>query len=147
METVDRFLDYPNERGEKGGVPPTPGSAIPQKTPRTQVLTPCGRTGSALKRANPGTPYASEGGCGINTENEWQGDGGYGDMNWDDPNKDRQDEVCSAAGEVAKGAQSDDYVDPWAPLNPHEPGTLPIQPFKKGKIARKRIISSMLECC
>ncbi|KAG6550947.1 hypothetical protein Mapa_007562 [Marchantia paleacea] len=149
FETVDRFLDGPNERGEKGGVPLTPGSAIPMKTPRPRVLTPCGRTGSALKRANPGTPYASEGGCGIITENEWQGDGGHGDMSWDDPNvgENREDEVLrnkslgdahSGAGEVDKGAQSDGYVDPWAPLNPHEPGTLPIQPFKKGVTHRKK---------
>ncbi|MCO5612026.1 hypothetical protein L7F22_066288 [Adiantum nelumboides] len=34
--------------------------------------------------------------------------------------------------------QDDEVPDPWAPLNPHEPGTLPVIPYRRGRPIKRR---------
>eukprot|EP00271_Cylindrocystis_brebissonii_P009216 TRINITY_DN2390_c0_g1_i1.p1 TRINITY_DN2390_c0_g1~~TRINITY_DN2390_c0_g1_i1.p1 ORF type:complete len:1016 (+),score=208.68 TRINITY_DN2390_c0_g1_i1:408-3050(+) len=36
----------------------------------------------------------------------------------------------------------EEEVDPYAPLDPHDPGTAPLRPFRKGKTQRRRATSS-----
>ncbi|CAM6116850.1 unnamed protein product [Calypogeia fissa] len=82
-------------------------------------------------------------------EPDWQGDGDEG-MMWGDPHVEDENEPSKdqdpANGQVPpneapaasnRGAVEDDnYIDPWVLLNPHEPGTLAIKPFKKGSTQR-----------
>ncbi|KAL3697621.1 hypothetical protein R1sor_011697 [Riccia sorocarpa] len=139
-ETVDKYLDGGTFRAENGAVPATPGSALRMRTPREQ------HQRSAMKRVNPETPhgFAGEGGGAFDCEPSWQGDGDFGGTDWDDENADQRNDDHGATendtrdGAAAMEVEKDDYIDPWAPLNPHESGTLLIKPYKKGPTQRKK---------
>jgi hypothetical protein len=45
-----------------------------------------------------------------------------------------QPETDDKGADNQADVQEDDFSDPWAPLNPHEPGTLPVVPYRKGKV-------------
>ncbi|KAL2644603.1 hypothetical protein R1flu_012190 [Riccia fluitans] len=142
-ETVDKYIDGDAFIAEKGGVPATPGSAMRMKTPRAQRDVP---ERSAHKRVNPEIPeeFAGDGGCTFDSEPDWQGDGDIGATDWDDINAEQRNDDHGVGGNdtgdgaAAMEVEIEDYIDPWAPLNPHEPGTLLMKPYKKGLTQRKK---------
>ncbi|MCL7030226.1 hypothetical protein MKW94_008578 [Papaver nudicaule] len=53
-----------------------------------------------------------------------------------DDNNDYRGDDNDAGGSMSEDDTDED--DPWKPLNPHEPGTLKVKPFKKGNIPKRR---------
>lgn len=147
-ETVDNYLNSEeNRRRENGDDPAVPSSSVF----RGDSFIPPGdhepRESNEATENNVRTPgnIQTPGGMDMG-EPDWQGDGDEG-MMWDDPHaeedgheepKDQdpsKDQVPSKEAPAASnpGAPEDDnYIDPWVPLDPHEPGNLPVKPFKKG---------------
>ncbi|KAI3975510.1 hypothetical protein MKX01_038779 [Papaver californicum] len=62
------------------------------------------------------------------------------DSHGDDNNDYHGDDYNGAGYSVHESMPEDDNDedDPWKPLNPHEPGTLKVKPFKKGNIPKRR---------
>lgn len=97
---------------------------------------------SARKSPRPTDEFASDNGVA-----DWHDDDG-GDEAWGDMLNGRSENNSNDAATQDKAGQNscqdhdidqeDGVPDPWAPLNPHEPGTLPVIPFKRGRPNRRR---------
>lgn len=93
---------------------------------------------SARKSPRPTDEFASDNGVA-----DWHDDDG-GDEAWGDMLNGRSENNSNDAATQDKAGQNscqdhdidqeDGVPDPWAPLNPHEPGTLPVIPFKRGNV-------------
>ncbi|KAI3928029.1 hypothetical protein MKW98_023630 [Papaver atlanticum] len=62
------------------------------------------------------------------------------DSHGDDNNDYHGDDKNNGGYSLHESMSEDDTDedDPWKPLNPHEPGTLKVKPFKKGNIPKRR---------
>ncbi|KAK1308765.1 Condensin-2 complex subunit H2 [Acorus calamus] len=120
------------------------GSSVKSKT-RKSVQSPTGRSGGAEqkfsneKNKNIDLNQNSEVDCTAEIDNtEWPSPHIDNDSHDDDMyHREEQNGSCSKDME-----NSDDDDDPWKPLNPHEPGSLKVKPYKKGK-AYKKLINPM----
>ena len=63
---------------------------------------------------------------------------GFSSIDWlcfhaDQPHHFLQSDSSQQAAQLQEEDQEEEEFDPYAPLDPHIKGTLPIKPFKKGK--------------
>lgn len=111
------------------------GDGVPNAlSNRKSFLSPRGRSGAGASKASSGKS------CGnINQSPNASHTAGVDDADMDRPaydgfNNCQFDNVSNADHESrdSDGDDSDGGDDPWKPLNPHEPGTLKVKPFRKG---------------
>ncbi|KAK1256943.1 Condensin-2 complex subunit H2 [Acorus gramineus] len=110
------------------------GSSVKSKT-RKSFQSPTGRSGGAEqklsneKNKNNDLNKNSEVDCTVEVDNtEWPSPHIDDDSHDHDMyHGEEQNGSCSKDME-----NSDDDDDPWKPLNPHEPGSLKVKPYKKG---------------
>ncbi|KAK4354978.1 hypothetical protein RND71_027172 [Anisodus tanguticus] len=151
--TVDGFLDSENIAG-KGLNNSCRGSSLKSKY-RKSFSSPTGLSGgtgnksSARKNQDvylhqsPRVPEFDPGNLN-NDPHEFD----QGNFNNDPFSSDMPDNIDDAHGcedgysEPRDLDDSDDEEDPWKPLNPHEPGTLKVKPYKKVKSNRRQGVVS-----
>lgn len=82
---------------------------------------------------------------GVNLEDAFECEAGENDANWNNNDYDMgpQDAPYFGVSDGEDDSEGDDS-DPWKPLNPHEPGTLRLKPFKKGMNSISNIFLIML---
>ncbi|KAK1302441.1 Condensin-2 complex subunit H2 [Acorus calamus] len=105
------------------------GSSVKSKT-RKSFQSPTGRSGGAEqklsneKNKNNDLNQNSEVDCTVEVDN----------TEWPSPHidNDSYDHDMYHREEQNGMENSDDDDDPWKPLNPHEPGSLKVKPYKKG---------------
>ncbi|KAJ7542779.1 hypothetical protein O6H91_09G011500 [Diphasiastrum complanatum] len=144
-ETVDIYLN--TTRFSKRSARRTPrhlSSASRSKTQKSNFSTP-GRRASSAKKAeaseafridvqDPIQAFDSVGG-------RWEdlsGEDHVRNIDFEDPDLDGNSEDNHENNAFHGEKEEDEDDDPWAPLNPHDLGTLPIKPFKKGQLYRKQ---------
>lgn len=123
--------DFLNATPDKGKEPDAvnPGSTIKSKNRQSAYKSPSARKSSQQK--NKENEYNVD--DGVNLADAFGCEAGENEANWnyndyDMGHQDAPDFGFSDGGDDSEG----DDDDPWKPLNPHEPGTLRIKPFKKG---------------
>ena len=146
---VDEYWKTNENLKTRRNTPSNPPNSANCKTPRSGTRTPSRKY---TPHHDNGVPGSSQGHQSI-TKSPRLNMGSF-DNDMDDWHDDNGGEVCEF--EVIEGCkdgaeaifqqktdnksvhnqsdvQEDDFLDPWAPLNPHEPGTLPVVPYRKGK--------------
>lgn len=151
-----------NERGKAKGTPHHPPNSASRQTPRGSAATPNHKHNLGQDAGVPGTfqrncsVQGSPGLADVPTfddgVDDWHDENGGGET-WGEELNDRggKDNINATVQEEAdvrgahnlsrdnEGDDQEDIMDPWAPLNPHEPGTLPVVPYKRGRPSRRRV--------
>ncbi|KAJ0966915.1 hypothetical protein J5N97_023832 [Dioscorea zingiberensis] len=130
---VNSFLN--TDPLEKERTAPHRGSSVRSKSQRSFYLSPTGRSKEAIHLSSPCNnqdAYLNQfpvNNCNFEISNDNQWSAPHGDTSF------HQDDTWNGREPFAdvRDDSDDDSEDPWKPLNPHEPGTLKIRPFKKGK--------------
>lgn len=138
---IDKFLEA-NDTGAVHNAAHQ-GSSVRSKGRKSFMQSPTRRSGGTAQKLNPGkgqdenlcrTPQTS---CAFQENDNV--------LHEPDilPNN-LENDICHEEVELDGGfsnlgdVSDNDDDDPWKPLNPHEPGTLRVKPFKKGKICVRR---------
>ncbi|XP_077232964.1 condensin-2 complex subunit H2-like protein isoform X2 [Tasmannia lanceolata] len=131
---VDDFLKGNNVGEQNVG---QRGSSARSKTHRSFLQSPKGRSVGSAHKPNFGNDQEDNlnrfSGINsfstVNDNNRWS----QSHIEQNLSKNDVYDGEPMDGGFSEHGNDSDDDVDPWKPLNPHEPGNLKVKAFKKGK--------------
>ncbi|ERN03322.1 condensin-2 complex subunit H2 isoform X1 [Amborella trichopoda] len=128
-ESIDCFLKV--NKSTLGNTSVSAGSSLRSKSRRSFFQSPSRRSASAQK-------------SGLGKSQDIDPNASRVDSNNKSPHgQDLPEDNTFFGGDLFDeddvGEDSDD--DPWKPLNPHEPGTLKVKPFKKGNFVRARRVS------
>ncbi|KAH9314188.1 hypothetical protein KI387_022815 [Taxus chinensis] len=147
-DSVDKFLDF-NKASSKG-TPSQPSSSARRRTPRTPrngFSTP-GKRASAQKSVSKGNSVVNQ--PDFNDAAHGQGASDTCDKfvsdTWEVPwrqnlGNDKSNDFDSAhEGFDPEDEFSEEEDDPWQPLNPHEPGDLPVKPYRRGLLNKRQKI-------
>eukprot|EP00250_Pteridium_aquilinum_P019985 c24653_g1_i1 orf=416-2566(-) len=89
-----------------------------------------------------GSPKPMDAIASDNGVDDWHDNGG--DETWNGDDDATAHDITGNTGvqdlnpDYHNNNQEDEVADPWAPLNPHEPGTLPVVPYKRGRPNKRR---------
>lgn len=139
--SVNDFLNATPDKG-KEPEPFNPGSTIKSKNRQSAYKSPSARKSSRRKNKENEGVNVDE---GVNLEDAFECEAGENDANWNNNDYDMgpQDAPYFGVSDGEDDSEGDDN-DPWKPLNPHEPGTLRLKPFKKGMNSISNIFLIML---
>ncbi|KAJ0966913.1 hypothetical protein J5N97_023830 [Dioscorea zingiberensis] len=135
---VNSFLN--TDPLEKEHTAPHRGSSVRSKSQRSFYPSPTGRSKEAIHLSSPCNnqdAYLNQfpvNNCNFEISNDNQCSAPHGDTSF------HQDDTWNGREPFAdvRDDSDDDSEDPWKPLNPHEPGTLKIRPFKKGFYGKQK---------
>jgi condensin-2 complex subunit H2 len=126
--SINDFLNATPDKGKNSDTV-NPGRTIKSKNRQSAYKSPSARKSS--QRKNKENEYNMD--DGVNLEDAFEFEAGGNDANWNNNDYDMGHQDAPDFGGSDGGDDSEgDEDDPWKPLNPHEPGTLRIKPFKKG---------------
>ena len=145
---VDEYWKDNENLKTRRNTPSNPRNSVSGKTPKSVTLTPgrkhtphhdTGVLGSSQRHQSiTKSPRLNMGSFG-NDMDDWHDDNGGDACEYEvDGSKDGaeamfQQKTDNKSVHNQTEVQEDDFLDPWAPLNPHEPGTLPVVPYRKGE--------------
>eukprot|EP00253_Pinus_taeda_P009310 PITA_09310 len=157
-DAVDKYLNV--NKGADNGTPNHLSSSARRRTPRTPkngLSTPGKRAGSVQKSVVSKGPQSAikhpefnEVGCSQGASDIWDRTAArtYEAHCGQDMGNDKNHDFCSpykGFDEDSFGGHAsieddfeDDEDDPWQPLNPHEPGDLPVKPYRRGLLSKKQ---------
>lgn len=150
-DAVDKYLNV--NKVAANGTPNHLSNSARRRTPRTPkngFSTPGKRAGSVQKSVLSKGPQSAikhpefnEVGCSQGASDIWEktAAGTYEDHCGQDLGNDKNlgfDEDTFGGHASVEDDFEDDEDDPWQPLNPHEPGDLPVKPYRRGLLLSKK---------